>query len=33
MEYTEKTVFEIWLENEQALGNYPNGFDPDLYEM
>lgn len=33
MEYTEKTAFEIWLENERDLGDYPDGFDPHLYGL
>lgn len=33
MENKEKTVFEIWLENGQDLGDYPDGFNPDLYDL
>lgn len=28
-----KTAFEIWLEDTQDLGDYPDGFDPDLYNL
>lgn len=24
---------EIWLEEQEDLGNYPDGFDPDLYDL
>ena len=27
------TVFEIWLEEEQDQGDYPDGFNPDLYDL
>ncbi len=33
MKDTEKTAFEIWLEDTQDLGDYPDGFDPDLYNL
>jgi hypothetical protein len=29
----ERTEFEIWLEDGQDLGDYPDGFDPDLYDL
>lgn len=33
MRDTEKTALEIWLENQQDLGDYPDGFDPNLYDL
>jgi len=29
----ERTEFEIWLEDGQDLGDYPDGFDPNLYDL
>lgn len=28
-----KTEFEIWLEEQQDQGDYPDGFNPDLYNL
>lgn len=28
-----KTEFEIWLEEQQDHGDYPDGFNPDLYNL
>lgn len=33
MKDKEKTEFEIWLGEQQDLGDYPDGFDPDLYDL
>ena len=30
---TEMTEFEIWLEEQQDIRDYPEGFDPDLYDL
>ena len=29
----ERTEFEIWSEEQHDLGDYPEGFDPDLYDL
>tara|TARA_R110002049_G_scaffold248172_3_gene422686 strand:- start:54 stop:158 length:105 start_codon:yes stop_codon:yes gene_type:complete len=29
----ETTALEIWLDEQQDLGDYPDGFDPDLYDL
>lgn len=29
----ENMEFEKWLEDGQDLGDYPDGFDPDLYDL
>jgi hypothetical protein len=29
----ERMEFQIWLEDGQDLGDYPDGFDPDLYDL
>ena len=29
----ERTEFEIWSEDGQDLGDYPDGFAPDLYDL
>ncbi len=30
---TEMTDFERWLEQQNDLGDYPDGFDPSLYDL
>jgi hypothetical protein len=32
-EIPKETAFEIWSENEQDLGDYPDGFNPNLYNL
>ncbi len=29
----DKTTFEIWLDEQQDQGDYPDGFNPDLYDL
>lgn len=29
----DKTAFEIWLDEQQDQGDYPDGFNPDLYDL
>jgi len=29
----ERTEFEIWSEEQQDLGDYSEGFNPDLYDL